>query len=435
MNRREFLTIAGLAPFLGLGTLLGEGNLSFRNKSFGGKMNRDINKIVDLHPELRYKIISEAGSVMSDGLRLPHLPDGMGSFNVDNNIVLVRNHELDLSNGMKKSAFINPETQMKRLGSKHYDKNAIGGTTTVVLDKSSKNVIREYLSLSGTDDNCSGGVTPWGTWLTCEESIDKKKANRIPHGYVFEVDPRNNSLSTPIPLKNMGRFYHEAVAFDKFQNAYLTEDRDDGLIYKFSPKRLNNLERGDLFALKVKGKKDSRNWKNPSIKVNKKFSAEWVRIEDVDPDDDTMRYEGLEKGATPFSRPEGIVADGESLYVCCTSGGPLRRGQIWKIVPVSKKETKIELWYEVQDGASLDMPDNIVAAPWGDLIVCEDNSKVNRLWGITPKGNPYLIAENNYSGAEFAGVCFSPFDNTLFVNIQQRGVTLAIDGNWQKAIG
>ena len=80
------------------------------------------------------------------------------------------------------------------------------------------------------------------------------------------------------------------------------------------------------------------------------------------------------------------------------------------------------------------MPDNIVVAPWGDLIVCEDNSKVNRLWGITSKGNPYLIAENNYSGAEFAGVCFSPFDNTLFVNLQQEGLTLSIDGNWQEVI-
>ncbi|MEL1230218.1 MAG: alkaline phosphatase PhoX, partial [Candidatus Neomarinimicrobiota bacterium] len=344
-------------------------------------MNRDVNKVVDLHPELRYKIISEAGSIMSDGFRLPHLPDGMGSFNVDNNIVLVRNHELDLSNGMKKSAFNNPKAQMRKLGSKHYDKNAIGGTTTVVLDKSSKNVIMEYLSLSGTDDNCSGGVTPWGTWLTCEESIDKKKANKISHGYVFEVDPRNNSLSTPIPLKNMGRFYHEDVAFDKFQNAYLTEDRDDGLIYKFSPKRLNNLKRGDLFALKLKGEKDSRNWRKTSIEVNKRYLAEWVKIEDVDPDDDTMRYEGLEKGATPFSRPEGIIADRDSLYICCTSGGPLKRGQIWKIIPVNKKETQVELWYEVQDGASLNMPDNIVVAPWGDLIVCEDNSKVNRLWG------------------------------------------------------
>ncbi len=435
MNRREFLTIAGLVPFFGLRELLGSGNLHFRNKALMGEMTRDVNKIVDLHPQLDYKILSEAGSIMSDGFKLPDLPDGMGAFNVDNNIVLIRNHELDLINGMKKSAFSNPAKQMKRLGSKHYDKNAIGGTTTVVLDKSSKNVIKEYLSLSGTDDNCSGGVTPWGTWLTCEESIDKKKANRIPHGYVFEVDPRKESLNVPVPLKNMGRFYHEAVAFDKFQNAYLTEDRDDGLIYKFSPERLNSLENGDLFALKVKGEKDSRNWRNLSIEVNKRYIAEWVRIEDVDPDDDTMRYEGLDNGATPFARPEGIVADKNSLYICCTSGGRLKRGQIWKIIPINEKETEIELWYEVQDGASLNMPDNIVVAPWGDLVVCEDNSRVNRLWGITPVGRPYLIAENNYSDAEFAGVCFSPFDNTLFVNIQQRGLTLSIDGNWKNVIG
>ena len=270
--------------------------------------------------------------------------------------------------------------------------------------------------------------------MTCEESIDKKKANTIPHGYVFEVDPRNNTVNTPVPLKKMGRFYHEAVAFDKFQNAYLTEDRSDGLIYKFTPKKLNSLKDGNLYALKIKGKKDSRNWRNPAIVVNKRYVAEWVRIEDVDPNDDTMRYEGQVNGATPFSRPEGIVADKNSLYVCCTSGGPLKRGQIWKIIPINQDEIQVELWYEVQDGASLNMPDNIVVAPWGDLIVCEDNSTVNRLWGINPKWHLYLIAENKYSGAEFAGVCFSPFDNTLFVNLQQRGVTLSIDGNWQNVI-
>ena len=147
-----------------------------------------------------------------------------------------------------------------------------------------------------------------------------------------------------------------------------------------------------------------------------------------------MRYEGLMKGATPFSRPEGIISGKDSLYICCTSGGPLKRGQIWKINPINKNESYIELWYEIQDKISLNMPDNIVVAPWGDLIVCEDNSKINRLWGITTQGKPYLIAQNSYSGAEFAGVCFSPFDNTLFVNLQQRGITLAIDGNWDKVI-
>ena len=434
MDRRTFISVSVLLPFFSLRKLLGSGDLGFQNKNHLEKMTKDVNKILDIHPSLDYRIISKEGSKMSDGFKVPALADGMGSFKVDDKIVLVRNHELDLKNGTKRSAFYNMEVQVKELGNMHYDNNAIGGTTNIVLDKSSKNVIKEYLSLSGTHDNCSGGVTPWGTWLTCEENIRKKKGNTIPHGYVFEVDPKKQSLNNPVPLKNMGRFYHEAVAFDKFQNAYLTEDRSDGLIYKFVPKKLNSLNKGELFALKIKNKKDSRNWSNQSIEINKRYSTEWVKIEDVDPDDDTMRYEGLMKGATPFSRPEGIISGKDSLYICCTSGGPLKRGQIWKINPINKNESYIELWYEIQDKISLNMPDNIVVAPWGDLIVCEDNSKINRLWGITTQGKPYLIAQNSYSGAEFAGVCFSPFDNTLFVNLQQRGITLAIDGNWDKVI-
>ena len=434
MNRREFLTLTSLAPFIGLKELLAINDSNIQKRTLSRSMTKDKNKVLDLHPKLQYKVISKAGSTMSDGLRLPDLPDGMGAFNVNNNIVLVRNHELHPRSKMNKSAFKNPEKQMKELGRKHYDKYSIGGTTTVVLNRTTKLVKREFLSLSGTNTNCSGGVTPWGTWITCEENIQKKKENTVPHGYAFEVDPRNNFLSDPIPLKNMGRFHHEAIAFDKFHNAYLTEDRSDGLIYKFVPKNKDSLIEGDLYALKIQGTKDSRNWKNSSIKANKRYVAKWIKIEDVDPSSDTMRYEGYSNGATLFSRPEGIVASKDSLYVCCTSGGPLNRGQIWKIIPTKKGETYIELWHEVQDRSSINMPDNIVVAPWGDLIICEDNSRLNRLWGITPKGNPYLIAENNYSGAEFAGVCFSPFDNTLFVNLQQEGLTLSIDGNWQEVI-
>ena len=112
----------------------------------------------------------------------------------------------------------------------------------------------------------------------------------------------------------------------------------------------------------------------------------------------------------------------------------LRKGQIFKINTISPKQSSAELWYEVQDNSSLNMPDNIVIAPWGDLIVCEDNSDRNRLWGLTPNGNPYLIAQNSYSGSEFAGACFSPIDNTMFVNIQGSGLTLLIDGNWNSVV-
>ena len=101
------------------------------------------------------------------------------------------------------------------------------------------------------------------------------------------------------------------------------------------------------------------------------------------------------------------------------------------MTPDEKENSSIELWYEVQREDLMDMPDNLTVSPWGDLIVCEDNSKLNRLWGITPTGNTYIIAENNYSGAEFAGACFSSDGSTLFLNLQQNGLTISIDGDWR----
>ena len=427
MNRRTFISLSTMLPFFGCTNLIS----AFSKESITDQnLKIDPNSIIDLHPSLKYKIISEKDLMMSDGFKVPGLADGMGSFLVDNNIVLVRNHEIVPQHGMKVGPFYNVDEQIGLLGNKHYDEKAIGGTTNIVLDKDSKKVLKEYLSLSGTMQNCAGGVTPWNTWLSCEENVNVKRNAEIAHGYVFEVDPSKPTLEAPKPLKKMGRFNHEAVAFDRFNNAYLTEDRNDGLIYKFIPKNPHSLEEGQLFALKVKNIRDARNWDLSMVELNTIHQIDWVEIEDYDPDEDTVRHEGISKGATVFARPEGIISDNESLYICCTSGGNLKKGQIFKINPTSYQESLLELWYEVQDTASLNMPDNIVIAPWGDLIVCEDNSERNRLWGLTPSGTPYLIAQNSYSGSEFAGACFSPIDNTMFVNIQGNGLTLLIDGNW-----
>jgi len=415
---------------LGFGNLIGGLSKELNKLTHSRKLVKDNNNIIDLHHSLKYQIISEEGSIMSDGFKVPGLADGMGSFLVNDEIVLVRNHEIVPEHGMDKGPFQNPDTQISLLGNKHYDKNAIGGTTNVVIDKGSKDVLKEYLSLSGTHQNCAGGTTPWGTWLSCEEKVDKKRKGCVSHGYVFEVDPRNPSLNSPHPLKKLGRFNHEAVAFDRFNNAYLTEDRSDGLIYKFIPKYPNNLKEGELFALSITGIKDARNWDSSLIDLNKTYLADWIKIEDYNPDYDSVREEGIIKGATPFARPEGIIAGNDSIYICCTSGGSLKKGQIWKLNPTVFNEISIELWYEVRDTTSLNMPDNITISPWGDLIVCEDNSDINRLWGITTKGKPYLIAQNSYSNSEFAGVCFSPMDNTMFVNLQSNGLTLLINGSW-----
>ena len=130
MDRRRFLALTGLLPFVGLKKILGNSDLG--NKKFLSKLTRDVNKIVDIHPSLKYRIISKEGSKMHDGFQVPALADGMGSFMVNDKIVLVRNHELDPKNGMKRGAFQDPELQIKQLGKKHYDKNSIGGTTNIV---------------------------------------------------------------------------------------------------------------------------------------------------------------------------------------------------------------------------------------------------------------------------------------------------------------
>ena len=62
----------------------------------------------------------------------------------------------------------------------------------------------------------------------------------------------------------MGRFSHEAVAFDPATgDAFLTEDRSDSLFYRFIPNQTGNLSKGKLFALSIEGHpQDTRNWKN-----------------------------------------------------------------------------------------------------------------------------------------------------------------------------
>ncbi len=74
-------------------------------------------------------------------------------------------------------------------------------------------------------------------------------------------------------------------------------------------------------------------------------------------------------------------------------------------------------------------------SPWGDLVVCEDTPSHCGLVGLRLDGTQYPIADNAYTSSELAGVCFSPDASTLFVNIQHRGITVAITGPWPRTNG
>ncbi len=107
-----------------------------------------------------------------------------------------------------------------------------GGASAIRFDRRGQ-VADAYRILDGTAQNCSGGGTPWGTWLSCEEVED---------GLVWECDPTGRRKAVSHPA--MGVFKHEAAAVDpRGKRVYLTEDLIDGRFYRFTPSALAGPER------------------------------------------------------------------------------------------------------------------------------------------------------------------------------------------------
>jgi secreted PhoX family phosphatase len=322
----------------------------------------------------------------------------------------------------------------------------LGGTTTILYDTKTQTVERIHLSLAGTLRNCAGGLTPWGSWITCEESVQIREGDfEQDHGYNFEVPATATELCRAVPLKAMGRFNHEAVAVDARSGVvYQTEDRGDGLIYRFVPNTRKNLRAGGkLQALKARDKPslDTRNWRRTAVRPGEKLAVEWVDLEDVESPNDELRAWGFFKhGAARFARGEGMWYGRRTIYWCCTNGGKKQKGQIWKYTPSEHEGLPeehqspgvLELFVEPTDGNIAENGDNLTVAPWGDIFVCEDNGrKEKRLLRVTPERKIFEFARNIFNSSELAGVTFSPDGSTLFVNIQHPGTTLAITGPWE----
>ncbi|MCC5657024.1 PhoX family protein [Nostoc sp. XA010] len=431
-SRRKFFAIAGTTA---AGTLLAsplEGLLARQANGqpvFGrgyGPLVPDPNGLLDLPAGFQYRTLSLTGELMNDGTLVPGGHDGMAAFpGPRNTVILVRNHELS------------PDSDTQVQGPHPYDPFCKGGTTNLVVGPN-RQLIKHFTSLSGTYRNCAGGLTPWGSWITCEENTSTPTSSPVGdpdyvskfHGYNFEVPASATSPVQPEPLIAMGRFNHEAVAVDpKTGIVYETEDTGDSLFYRFIPKVRGKLkEGGTLQALKFKDIFQAQTFAD--FPKRKPMKVEWVTITEPNPPEDTVRVEGFAKGAAQFARGEGIWYGNGEFYFCCTSGGALGLGQVWRYIPA--KET-IELFVESTSVAELENPDNIVVSPYGDLILCEDGDDQQFLVGVTPKGELYQFARNALNTSEFAGACFSPDGKTLFVNIQTPGITFAIWGPWRRS--
>lgn len=443
LDRRQFaLASAATLAFGGLSLRASAQGIAYRNEVPGyGPLRDDPAGLLDLPRGFSYRVISQLGTRMSDGYRVPDRADGMGSFALPGGkVALVRNHELqprhwdDGPRGTPRGFDI--DAQRRTLP---------GGTTTLVYNPRTGRVEREYLSLAGTIRNCAGGTTPWGSWLSCEETTTKAGDGlKRDHGWVFEV-PARGGLAEPLALAAMGRFNHEAACVDPRTGiVYQTEDESDGLFYRFLPNRRGNLRAGGrLQALGFRDAPqggDSRNWEGRAISPRGWKQAVWIDLDGVDNPNNDLKARGHKAGAAMFARGEGVWFGQNELYFMCTSGGAKKLGQIFRYRP-SRFEGGpnergepglLQLFLESADEAVMNYGDNLTIAPNGHLIVCEDqytDTVTNHLRGVDPAGRAYTLARLR-AQTELAGACFSPDGRTLFVNVYQPTKTLAITGPW-----
>jgi len=449
-DRRAFLRTAGAVSLGFTGLQHFAHGLAVADTGYGELVD-DPKKVIRLPKGFSYHAFSYTGEPMDDGFFVPGAHDGMAAFEgPDGTTIVVRNHELSQAMpGDERTPFGDqPDLIGKIPEGGAYDAGegaafCPGGTTTFVYDTKTKSLKREFLSLIGTIRNCAGGPTPWGSWLTCEETTQRRGEGRLrDHGYNFEVPASAEiGLADPVPLTAMGRFNHEAVAVDPASGiVYQTEDAGDGLIYRFIPQEPGNLKAGgrlQCLAARDARRLDTRNWEDRiEVPVGRTMAVRWIDLDDVTAPHDDLRYRGYGIGAARFARGEGMWYGNGAIYFACTNGGPGNHGQIWKYIPSGAEGTpdetedpgRLVLHAEAASANLLDRADNLTVAPWGDLILCEDGPGGDRLVGVTPEGQFYEFAENVMNTSEFAGACFSPDGSTLFVNIQSPGITLAITG-------
>jgi secreted PhoX family phosphatase len=459
VTRRRFLSRLGIASAAALSPLASRlAAADARAPSVAvpgyGPLQADPDGLLELPRDFRYRVISRAGQDMDDGFVVPGRPDGMHAFPAaGGRTVLLRNHELNP--GSRETAFRAMkgslgDTQLARI----YDAGAgRGGVTTVVVDTANDTVERQFLSLAGTLRNCSGGATPWGSWVSCEEIVIGvgQYGARREHGYNFEVPAAASGLVEPLPLAAMGRFNHEAVAVDTRTGAvYQTEDRSDSLLYRFLPHQRERLAAGGrLQALAIRdlpGVHTGNRADTPTaFAVGQRFVADWVDLDDVASPDDDLRHQGRAKGAATFVRGEGMTVEvdapggGTCIWFVATTGGPRGLGQLWCYRPAigeggadeRNHPGTVELGVEPRNVDWLRNADNLTLAPFGDLLVCEDNPVAQHIVGITPSGGMYRFAANARRDSEFAGATFSADGSTLFVNLQKPGLTFAVKGPWR----
>ena len=431
-----------------------------------------------------YQVVAVSGETdLEDGAgtvigQTPCRPDGTLSVRSRNGYRLIQNHEVTPGYG--------DTPVVPHVAGTVYDELATegGGCTVIEVNRSGRR-LSQWVGLSGTVGNCAGGPTPWGSWLTCEETEAKADGTTLAqdHGYVFEVFAGGPDDQVPLPIKAWGRAPHEAVVVEpNRRRVYLTEDasKPTGLLYRWTgPKigpgiahRLGD-HAGTLEALAVLTNDGSV---LPDLayvtaaEIGRPFRTSWVEVPDRQATDTSLRKQFADGQVTHSKKLEGAWGDQHGMYFVASfafAAGDLpanatpHDGQLWfydfraqTLTLMAYFPYNALLHAETPDwesglGPSLDLafdgPDGCHVSPYGAVILTEDGNTANHVLAWTRETGAQAIARNNivqttgslggnvYS--EMTGPNFTPDGKILFANVQEPGYTFAITGPWRRFLG
>lgn len=325
--------------------------------------------------------------------------------------------------------------------------------------------IKGKTTVMGTLSNCSGGITPWQTFLTCEENYDgcfgeteydeQNVATHRPswygwekfyeyppehYGWVVEINPKDGSAQKHIAL---GRFAHECCTVyeleDKRVVAYTGDDKNNEHLYKFISSKPGSLKEGTLYvADTINGKWLALDWENQPVLKSKFKDQTEVLIR--------AREAAKLLGATELNRPEDIEIDPitGNIFVTLTNNKSKDdfHGSILKIeennAAFDALDFKASTYIAGGEENGFSCPDNLAFDQSGNLWMTSDMSGSS----MNKEDKPYMPFKNNSlfviprygkdagkvirvasapRDAELTGPWFSPDGKTLFLSVQHPG--------------